>query len=219
MNIGIRAHPVADQKISLRFPASDRKDYLKIKFDMFKKAYSNFKFEPVLLYAYFGRLILDKSASDFERRETTHTGIGRRDMIEFFGWLREQGVRMIVKVIVEDREQPHSDDAVEEALKDFKIEILDWRKLDLCPRTILDACDSHLQEVHLWWSGNNAVLRSWSDPDGLVQLRNLRCIHLHLAKVISILILTFLFTKHHVIRMDWSRKLEQTETSKISKIG
>lgn len=136
-------------------------------------------------------------------------GAGRRDMETFFKWLRDKNVTNIIKVIVEDRKgsTPHSDQAIETALKEFDVEILDWRKVDIDPRTIWEATRgdrSNLRELHLCkncsarllspstiqaadiftgWSGNNALLRSWSELDGLPKLKNLNRIFLHQTQV------------------------------------
>jgi hypothetical protein len=37
--------------------------------------------------------------------------------------------------------------------------------------------------VCLYWSGNNAVLRGWSEPGGLNQLKRLEKVHLHVGRV------------------------------------
>ena len=39
------------------------------------------------------------------------------------------------------------------------------------------------REVHLWWSGNNAILRSWSEPEGLARIKKLDTIHLYETEV------------------------------------
>ncbi|KOS20541.1 Major intracellular serine protease [Escovopsis weberi] len=54
-----------------------------------------------------------------------------------FQWLRDKGVRRILNVVVEDFEPPsHSDEALEGALKDFGVEELDWRRLDIDPASL-----------------------------------------------------------------------------------
>ncbi|CAF3645222.1 unnamed protein product [Fusarium graminearum] len=109
-------------------------------------------------------------------------GVGWKDVYYFFRWLsKKKAVENIIHLIVEDGHGiPHSDEAIEESLKDFNIEILDWRKPDLDLMTSQTACrNSDLPEVHLWWDGNNAVLRAWSEPDGLVKITTLQVIHLH----------------------------------------
>ena len=85
------------------------------------------------------------------RRKGPDTGAGRKDMVAFFNWLGKKGVTNIIKVIVEDRRGiPHSDEAIIAALGGFSVEILDWRKIDLDPKAIQEACvNSAIRELHL----------------------------------------------------------------------
>jgi hypothetical protein len=95
---------------------------------------------------------------------------GLTDAKIIFQWLRDHGVRRIFKVIViDDGEIPHSDQAIEEALRRFDIETWDWKKFDICSETIVRAAE-HVKIVYLYSSGNNAVLRGWSCEEGLVKL-------------------------------------------------
>jgi hypothetical protein len=104
-------------------------------------------------------------------------------MAFFFDWLWGKSVRRIIKVIVDDLgHPPHSDEAIEKALKPFEVEILDWRRLDLDPVT-LEMIGKGLREVHLHWSGRNTVLRSWSEPEGLAKTPTLEVIRIVQAKV------------------------------------
>jgi hypothetical protein len=99
-------------------------------------------------------------------------------MVFFFDWLWGKGVRRIIKVIVDDLgHPPHSDEAIEKALKPFDIEILDWRRLDLDSVT-LETIGKSLREVHLQWSGRNTVLRSWSEVEGLAKTPTLEMIRI-----------------------------------------
>lgn len=100
---------------------------------------------------------------------------GRSDILFFFKWLREvKKVQRILKVIVDDSTNPpHSDEAIEMALKGFGVESLDWSKPDLDPETIYNS-SSDLTEITLFWSGNNAVLRAWGEPEGLRRLPKLQ---------------------------------------------
>lgn len=108
---------------------------------------------------------------------------GRRDMVFFFQLLREKGVKRVIRVIVDDTGKPeHSDEAIEKALAPFKIEVWDWRKFDLCTETIRIAAPD-VREVFLYWSGNNAVLRGWSEPEGLKLLDKLEKVYLHVEQV------------------------------------
>jgi hypothetical protein len=105
-------------------------------------------------------------------------GRGRKDLPFFFKWLREKDVKHIIKVIVDDSpERPHSDKAIEESLKDFKVESLEWRKFDICPETLFTACRD-ARNLSLWWSGNRATLRAWSESEGLAKLEKLETVHL-----------------------------------------
>ncbi|TGO27280.1 hypothetical protein BPAE_0044g00130 [Botrytis paeoniae] len=86
---------------------------------------------------------------------------------------------------IEDRATPYNTknlserEAIEKALERFDVEILDWYKVDLCPEAMWMS-SRKLKEVYLRWSGNNAVLRGWSEPEGLRRLENLKKIHLHI---------------------------------------
>lgn len=126
---------------------------------------------------------------------------GRQDMEFFFNWLYVKGVRRILKVEVEDSDKiPHSDESIKLSLEKIVVEHLDWQKTDLDPRVIcqlgkkadhpsfyesdaksnLIGPKNQLREVTLKWSGNNAVLRAWSESEGLPQLENLEAINLNI---------------------------------------
>ncbi|PTB65121.1 hypothetical protein BBK36DRAFT_20935 [Trichoderma citrinoviride] len=141
---------------------------------VFTTVYGPKEFDQTLHHVAVDRIIL---------KQTKNKEAGRTDMEIIFKLLKDKGVRHIVKVIVFDSEMPpHSDESIERCLLGFKsIEILDWRKVDLCPETILKACPK-VVELHLWWSGNNAILIAWSAPGGLAKLPRLREIHLHQTK-------------------------------------
>ncbi|KAI1380597.1 hypothetical protein F4677DRAFT_192150 [Hypoxylon crocopeplum] len=157
----------------------------KMSAEKFRTTYGGFNFDPVLQYVAFRRVQFTMPQLPPRKNAATNSlkvagGKGRKDMEIPFEWLyNTKGVRNIMKVIVDDLESPsHSDESIEAALKLFEIEILDWRKIDLCPETICNSCKK-LREIHLWWSGNNGMLRAWSEPDGLAKLKRLEAIHLH----------------------------------------
>ncbi|KAJ0131502.1 WD repeat-containing protein slp1 [Fusarium oxysporum f. sp. albedinis] len=139
----------------------------------FKKHFGHLKFDTALQYVGFPQVRLKGSR---EQPDVRHQG--RKDMVFFFDWLRAKPVTRIIKVVVEDMEKPsHSDEAIEECLKDLGVEILDWRRLDLdalCLRKI----GTHLREIHLQWSGSNSTLRAWSEKEGLAMIPTLEVIHL-----------------------------------------
>jgi hypothetical protein len=101
--------------------------------------------------------------------------VGLTDSKIVFNWLAKNGVKKIIRVIVlDDGDVAHSDEAIEECLKPFKIEVWDWKKPDICSETIYQAAPS-VRVVHLYCTGNNAVLRSWSGEDGLAKLKQVGC--------------------------------------------
>lgn len=142
---------------------------------VFTTVYGNKDYDHILHHVAVRRVVL---------KRTKNKEAGRTDMEIIFKLLKDKGVRHIVKVIVFDLEVPsHSDESIERCLSWFEsIEILDWRKVDLCPETIAEACPK-VVELHLWWSGNNAILVAWSAPGGLAKLPRLKKVHLHQTQV------------------------------------
>jgi hypothetical protein len=139
-------------------------------------------FEKILQYVFIPRITVEKS--DFstrrgqllqeDRTEQLSNGYGARHYEELFGWLRAKGVKRILKVCVDDSDDfPHRDTVIQRTLEAFQIEIWDWQKFDICIDTIYHASED-VQEVHLYSSGNLAVLQNWSSADGLGRLSNVR---------------------------------------------
>ncbi|KAH6983625.1 peptidase S8/S53 domain-containing protein, partial [Ilyonectria sp. MPI-CAGE-AT-0026] len=88
--------------------------------------------------------------------------------------LRDQGVTKILHVFVEDQKhKSHRDEAIEWCLKHTGVEVLDWNRLDIDSATITNAA-AGVRDLTLHCSGNNAVLRSWLSPKGLVELENVK---------------------------------------------
>ncbi|KAG5761608.1 hypothetical protein H9Q72_010296 [Fusarium xylarioides] len=141
--------------------------------DDFKKYFGHLQFDTALQYVGFPKVRLKGGREQPDMRHQ-----GRKDMTFFFDWLRGKSVTRIIKVVVEDMDKPsHSDEAIEECLKDLGVEILDWRRLDLDALT-LRKIGTHLREVHLQWSGSNSTLRAWSEKEGLASIPTLEVIHL-----------------------------------------
>jgi hypothetical protein len=63
---------------------------------------------------------------------------GERKQKVILDWLRKsRNVEKIFHLSVTDSlHEPHSEETIEEAVKHFDIEILDWRRIDLSIRTI-----------------------------------------------------------------------------------
>ncbi len=111
-------------------------------------------------------------------------GNGRTDLNLLFKWLKnDKGVKTVLRVIVDDLQEPsHSEEAIESALAGLGVEIWDWRKTDLSSEVICNVAPN-ARIVHLYWSGNNSVLRSWSEAEGLCKLANLAEVHLNVNQV------------------------------------
>lgn len=118
-----------------------------------------------------GDELLDTTSSDSELSSNIYTLRSRLDYVKVFNWLRKKGgVRKVLEANIEDDEtEPHCDEAIEAALKGLDVEILNWKKLDLCSDVLWNAARD-VKELFLYSSANNDVLRSWSAEDGLGRL-------------------------------------------------
>ncbi|KAF7136879.1 hypothetical protein CNMCM5793_006494 [Aspergillus hiratsukae] len=162
-------------QIRFEFPPNEM--LASMSYARFKEHYAkNLTFDPVMLYVKFNQMVEHRTRP---RRD----GAGKTVLQKFFEWLyEEKHVRMIIKLIVLDMESPsHADEVIIRSLQKFRVDILDWRKIDLCPRVILEASKkwTHLHELHLRWSGSNAVLRAWSAKDGLGTIKSLQTIYIY----------------------------------------
>ncbi len=69
-------------------------------------------------------------------------------------------------MVFDDGLLPHADASIGEALYGFKVEVWDWKRVDLCSDVIFESSPC-VTEVSLYSSGNNAVLMGWASPEGL----------------------------------------------------
>jgi hypothetical protein len=136
----------------------------------------NLSFETILAYVKLPKVPLETQnlkqaiAKRAVKEKGNLPGTGLSVYGDVFHWLYQNGVRQIIEVTVDDLiATPHSDEIIE-TLSRFNIEILNWQKLDLCSETIVKAAPS-VEELFLYSSGNNAVLRSWSCKHGLRELK------------------------------------------------
>ena len=142
-----------------------------------------FKFEDVLRYVALRTIVIHQESRPSTAHHSRSRGQGRSDVEYFFAYLRKLGVKQVLRVIIEDTGSPaHSDEAIENALKNMGVENFDWRQHDLCSDTIFQAAPS-AREVTLYWHGSNAILRSWSEPEGLPKLEHLERVVLLYSKV------------------------------------
>ncbi|KAK4458238.1 intracellular serine protease [Cladorrhinum samala] len=158
----------------------------------FKALVKQLKFEDALQYVAIPAIKIESasegstgSTKQSIRDRLVNDGTGRRDLVQVFDGLRQKGVKTILKVVVDDTlVPPHTDEAIEEALRNMDVEVWDWKKVDLCTEVIYNAAPG-VREVHLYWGGNNAVLRGWSEQGGLKVLTELRTVWLHQQKGIE----------------------------------
>jgi hypothetical protein len=142
----------------------------------------HYKLDRILRLVEIPKIRIDwDESSPLERTPDKWQCVGRTDLVMIFDWLKStdeggQNVKKLVEVIVEDfgddEKKSHSDEVILYCLQDLDVEIWNWAKLDVSSNLIFEACGSHLREVHLYCSGQDAVLRSWADCHGLVQLKN-----------------------------------------------
>ncbi|KAI8278742.1 Major intracellular serine protease [Colletotrichum sp. SAR 10_98] len=126
---------------------------------------------------------------------------GRTELVKVFDKLYELKVKKILRLHVEDRHSPsHTDASIEIALQGresflneggtggrepIAVETWDWRKPDLSTEVIAFAAPT-VENVHLYWSGNQAVLRAWDCDEGIPRLyvtteRRLKRVTVHAA--------------------------------------
>ncbi|KAF5558518.1 intracellular serine protease [Fusarium napiforme] len=148
----------------------------------------NINFEDTLQYVWIPRITVEEPQPSKLRTlarkqvKPVPDGAGRSDLVHIFNQLRSKGVETVLRVFVQDsdHESPsHSDEAIEKALQGLGVEVWDWNKTDLCTEVILTAAP-RAREVHLYWSGSNAVLRGWSEAGGLAKLPELGLVKLHI---------------------------------------
>lgn len=163
-----------DRQICFDFPGRPT-----VRLEAFQMSFQRVRFDEVLQYVAFPSVKFERRTSDEE--VSSKDGVGRKEMIDIFEWLRKaKKVKRIIKVIVNDFEKPsHSDRAIVQSLKGFRVEELQWLKTDLDPETILNV-SSDIRKLRLRWSGSNTALRAWSDPHGLRKLQYLDTIQLDL---------------------------------------
>lgn len=142
-------------------------------------------FEDTLQYVKIPFLRAEKSVRTSSSKLSPRTSSkGRDDYLAVFKWLKDKGVKRIVDLEVDDYKEflpgdeksvpSHSDEAIEKAL--VGIEVLrswNWRKPDLSSELIFRRAPE-ISQLTLHWSGNDAILRSWSELEGLRKLRNLK---------------------------------------------
>ncbi|KAM0347338.1 hypothetical protein ACHAPU_004858 [Fusarium lateritium] len=135
-------------------------------YEEFKKRWSDYDFEATLKYVSIANIKFKRDEGSSQVKNPS-----RDDATHIIRWLlTHKRVKRILNVTVDDMgSNYHSNDSIEKALKGAKVEVLEWKRPDLCPATIFKI-GSNLRVLHLHWGGNNAILRAWSEAEGLPML-------------------------------------------------
>ncbi|KAF7930842.1 hypothetical protein BELL_0266g00130 [Botrytis elliptica] len=160
----------------------------KINSDQLESFFENQKFDDILqrvsVPASF-TLVESETAANSGRIRTPaapskSSSKGLSNLESVFGWLREKmKVKTILSISVKDLDSPaHSDESIEKALVGFGVETWDWQKIDISTG-VIETVAPDVRVVHLYWSGNNAVLRGWGEEGGLKQLKHLEAVYIH----------------------------------------
>jgi len=126
----------------------------------------NVKFQSILKYVAFPDL------DQVRQRTVDRTGeLAGKEVKYVLEWLRNiKGVQKILELRVRDSWQhPHSEEVIEEAIKGFSVEVLDWKRADLSVKAIQEAAVD-VEDLHLYCSGNWTALCHWMGEEGVVSL-------------------------------------------------
>ncbi|KAK0654007.1 peptidase S8/S53, subtilisin/kexin/sedolisin [Cercophora samala] len=140
------------------------------------------KYEPTIKYARFPPMDLHP-----KDREVFGEPVRRdhREVFDVLKWLRTfKKVKSIIELKVPDRlVNPHNEERIAEVVKDFGVEVLDWRFLDLSLSVFHAAkVTPQIRGLHLYASGKRAVISHWFSNAGLESLTNLAFLRIHVVQ-------------------------------------
>ena len=154
----------------------------------------HYKLDTMLRWLYIPRISVEWDNHSITARKKIDEWkcVGQTDLFLIFNWLKENvGVQKVVEVVVEDfaekDRRPHSDQIIEGCLRDLKVEIWNWKRMDISSELIYKVASEHVKVVYLYCSGINAVLRSWSDRNGLARLEHVSLILLGVESTILLI--------------------------------
>ena len=142
-----------------------------------KTTLNHYKLDQTLRCVYIPRITVkwDEDCKYVKKLVDSWECVGRTDFYMIFEWLKKVvEVVKVLQIVVDDFEDhtrsSHADHAIEECVRNLEVETWDWRRMDISSELIRRAAGDSVKEVYLYCSGNNAVLRSWSEARGLVKL-------------------------------------------------
>ncbi|KAL8743053.1 MAG: hypothetical protein Q9190_004554 [Brigantiaea leucoxantha] len=94
------------------------------------------------------------------------------EVFQVLNWLKKKGVNEIIELTVPDRlVNSHSELEIGEYVKDFEVEVLNWRFLDMSISIFEDPkTRGRIRELHLYSSGKRAVISHWLSEGGVVSM-------------------------------------------------
>ncbi|KAL8943001.1 MAG: hypothetical protein Q9211_001150 [Gyalolechia sp. 1 TL-2023] len=129
-------------------------------------------YEHTIRYAEFPAL--DLKADEKETfGDSVH--IEHTEIFEALNWLNQKkNVKEIIELIVPDRlVNPHDEVGIGRHVKDFKVEVLNWRYLDMSISIFDDEeTRKRIRKLHLYSSGKRAAISHWLSEEGVVSLPN-----------------------------------------------
>ena len=133
-------------------------------------------YESTIKYAEFPALDLKA-----DEKETFGDSV-HGEHVEVFkalNWLGGKGVCEIIELIVPDRlVNPHDEVKIGKYVRDFKVEVLNWRFLDMSisvfedPLTGDRSALERIRKLYLYASGKRAIISHWLSKEGVPSLPN-----------------------------------------------
>ena len=137
------------------------------------------QYEQTLKYVEFPPL--DMMVADREAyRENSYLTRCHDEVFRILKWLESKGVEKIIKLKVPDRlVNPHDDVEMAKWVARFKVEVLDWRVLDLSISVFENKTHEdetqEIEELRLYSSGKRSVINHWFNKGGLDSLGKVSC--------------------------------------------
>ncbi|EHK46582.1 hypothetical protein TRIATDRAFT_195163, partial [Trichoderma atroviride IMI 206040] len=98
------------------------------------------------------------------------------EVFQALDWLKKKGVKEIIEFVIRDRlVNPHNEIGIGQYVERFKVEVLDWRFLDMSI-SILKIGKDRIRELHLYTGGKRSAIMHWLSEDGVRSLTNV-CLH------------------------------------------
>ncbi|KAI0465847.1 hypothetical protein F4859DRAFT_499445 [Xylaria cf. heliscus] len=173
-----------------------------------------FQYEETLQYAEFPGF--DTNPHDRDQLELNkYFPVEHKEVFQILDWLEtSKGVKRIMSFKVPDRlVNPHSEVKIAEKAALFKVEVLDWRLLDMSISIFGPEVREILTELSLYSSGKRAVISHWLSENGVPSLRNLKLLYIYVVKETSDEKSCRVTVKY--IRDEFKKKLKENRGSKL----